>query len=262
MGLGRQISLGWRWFGQSLLCLRRQPLAFTAIVAVYAMTMGLSGAFPLIGALLAGLFWPFGTVMVALAGRESLAGRTPTLGGLRESFAERTTRLRLIRAGILYAILVVTISAVWSLLAAADIAQWQITDDDRVVWSSALEHVPYAAIIACLLLYIPGAMALWFAPLLIYCKNLPLPKALFFSLVGCLKNILAVVLALLLAFCCFSGVTAAVSALLVLTGLSSISVFVLLPVSLFGTALIYGTYYPMWQSVFSGVSQESTTPDL
>ena len=262
MGLGRQFSLGWRWFSQSLLCLRLKPLGFTAIVIAYAMTMALSGAFPIVGVVLAGLFWPFGTVMVARAGKDTLEGQYPSFAGLRESFADRGTRLRLIRAGLLYAIMVVTISMAWSLLAAGDIAQWKVTEGDRVVWSSAMEHVPYAALAVCTLIYIPCMMALWFTPLLIFCKNMTLPKALFFSLVGCLRNFLAVVIALGLAFACFAVATAAMSAALIATGLTSVAVFAMLPVSLFGTALIYGTYYPMWRSVFSGITQDATRPNF
>ena len=98
-------------------------------------------------------------------------GKIPSTRPLAESFAKPDTRLRLVRAGIFYSIVLVTAAAIWQFLGADEIAQWQITKDDRVVWSSALQHIPYGAIIASTAFYIPCMMAMWFTPLLIYLKE-------------------------------------------------------------------------------------------
>ena len=179
MRLFEQIRLGTGWFRDSLKTVRLQPLSFTAVVIAYAGIMGLLGLIPIVGIVFAGFFWPFGTIMIAGAGRDTLAGKIPSTRPLAESFAKPDTRLRLVRAGILYSIVLVTAAAIWQFLGADEIAQWQITKDDRVVWSSALQHIPYGAIIASTAFYIPCMMAMWFTPLLIYLKNMTIGKALF-----------------------------------------------------------------------------------
>ena len=204
MRLFEQIRLGTGWFRDSLKTVRLQPLSFTAVVIAYAGIMGLLGLIPIVGIVFAGFFWPFGTIMIAGAGRDTLAGKIPSTRPLAESFAKPDTRLRLVRAGILYSIVLVTAAAIWQFLGADEIAQWQITKDDRVVWSSALQHIPYGAIIASTAFYIPCMMAMWFTPLLIYLKNMTIGKALFYSFTGCLTNLAAVITALFLAFFTFS----------------------------------------------------------
>ncbi len=261
MRLFEQIRLGTGWFRDSLKTVRLQPLSFTAAVIAYAGIMGLLGLIPIVGIVFAGFFWPFGTIMIAGAGRDTLAGKIPSTRPLAESFAKPDTRLRLVRAGILYSIVLVTAAAIWQFLGADEIAQWQITKDDRVVWSSALQHIPYGAIIASTAFYIPCMMAMWFTPLLIYLKNMTIGKALFYSFTGCLTNLAAVITALFLAFFTFSVMIGCASVLLGVMGAGSIAIFVLLPVTLLGTAIFYGTYYPMWRSVFSEVSHSDTAPD-
>ena len=204
MRLFEQIRLGTGWFRDSLKTVRLQPLSFTAVVIAYAGIMGLLGLIPIVGIVFAGFFWPFGTIMIAGAGRDTLAGKIPSTRPLAESFAKPDTRLRLVRAGILYSIVLVTAAAIWQFLGADEIAQWQITKDDRVVWSSALQHIPYGAIIASTAFYIPCMMAMWFTPLLIYLKNMTIGKALFYSFTGCLTNLAAVITALFLAIFTFT----------------------------------------------------------
>jgi len=256
-----QLKKGGAWFAAGIAAVKREPVYFPAVTGVYVMTIGLFGLLPWVGLVLAGLFWPFGTLLIAKGARDSLAGRRPTLEILFRAWKTPETKLRMIRAGLLYAMMIVLVSVVWQLLAADDISKWEITEAGRINWDSAAEHIPYSAGILSILVYIPCAMALWFAPLLVYLKNLPLGKALFFSFFGCLANLPAIVLCLALAF----GLTILVmgfSALLVAqAGLESVSMFILLPVSFLCTAVIYGTYYPMWKTVFSEVTLEASSAD-
>ncbi|MCI6530141.1 MAG: hypothetical protein MR428_03480 [Mesosutterella sp.] len=256
MGVVSQIKNGLSWFSSSLRILRLQPLGFTAVASVYVMTMALFGMLPWVGLVFAGLFWPFGTLLIAKGGADSLSGRRPTLEILFQSWHRTDTRLRMLRVGILYAMMIVLVSIIWEFLAADDIAKWEISAEGRINWDSAAQHVPYGAIVAALAVYIPCAMALWFAPLLIYLKNLPLPKALFFSFFGCLSNLPAIAVALFLAFGA-TGLLMGLTALFVsVSGLGAVALFFLFPVSFLCTALIYGTYYPMWKTVFSEVTFE------
>ena len=101
MRLFEQIRLGTGWFRDSLKTVRLQPLSFTAVVIAYAGIMGLLGLIPIVGIVFAGFFWPFGTIMIAGAGRDTLSGKIPSTRPLAESFAKPDTRLRLVRAGIL-----------------------------------------------------------------------------------------------------------------------------------------------------------------
>lgn len=257
MGIGEQILAGWQWFGGSVRTFCREPFAFTAVAGVYVMTMGLLGMIPFVGLVFAGVFWPFGTLLIAKGGKDSLAGKKPTVAILFEAWARNDTRVRLIRIGILYSMMAVLVSLVWELLAADEIAKWQITEAGRVNWASAAEHIPYGAIAASFCVYIPCAMALWFAPLLVYLKNLPLPKAVFFSFVGCTKNLLAIALSLALAFSVTSILMALAAGLIVAGGLGAVAMFLIFPISLIGSALIYGTYYPMWKTLFSEVALET-----
>ena len=256
MGVSRQILNGWTWFAQSLRTLRLQPLSFIAVSGIYVMTLGLLGSLPWLGILLAGLFWPFGTLLIARGGQDALAGRKPTLAVLIEAWQRRDARIRLFRVGLLYSMMIVLVSLVWELLAADDIARWTLTEAGRIDWSSTAGNIPYGAAITAFCVYAPCAMALWFAPLLSYEKGLPLSKALFFSFFGCLSNLLSIVLALLLAFSAAGILIGCAAALIVAARLSSVAMLLVLPLSLVSSTLIYGTYYPMWRTLFSEVQPE------
>lgn len=97
----------------------------------------------------------------------------------------------------------------------------------------------------------------WFAPLLIANKGLSCGKALFYSFFGCLRNLapiftLGVILlggSILLSYCLWMLCNA--------LELKSTAVFIMGPVAIVVTAIAYGTYWPMFHSLFEGVHDEA-----
>ncbi len=166
--------------------LRRQPVAFTALVVLYSMALMLVASVPLVGLPLAAILVPFGTLGITAAGRDAERGVLPLPSLLLDGF-KGPQRNALLRLGAVHAGLILLVVVLSSLLARDELAHWQVVDG-RVDPASIAGNVPWDALLLALGAYTPILMLTWFAPQLVAWHRQTVGKAMFFSLFACWRN--------------------------------------------------------------------------
>ena len=244
-----------RWLKVGIKAIRQSMFGMITVTMVYIFAMSMLGSLPFGGLVAAAIFMPFGTMLVVRATKDAYEGRTPTYGILKELFTEPSQRQRQIRVGLIYGAFLLAANFAYTYLAIDYILQWEIVDN-RLVWSSVWENMPWTAFIVTIGIFGSGQMATWFAPMLIAWKNMTVGKALFYSFFGCLRNwMAAIVLIAILAGLTF-GCGLAASFFMMTFGLSNYSMFILAPLAFFISALAYGTIWPMWIDIYGDIAVE------
>jgi hypothetical protein len=145
---------GLQWVQQGIRTFRQQPLALAALFFLSMAAMSLVTVLPLVGPVIALGLLPATSLAMMVAAAEASHGRAPTPALLLVAF--RTGRQRLnsmLTLGAMYA----------------------------------------AGFLLSMGLYLPLSLRFWHAPGLVHWHNVPPVKALFFSLVACVRNIGALV---------------------------------------------------------------------
>lgn len=247
-------SSGWYWFRDAAMAVGRKPLNLLAITLFYLLVMGFLSAIPYAGIVFAALFMPFGTAFIGRSTRTALLGGEPRFSGFKELFADISVRSNLMRIGFVYGFILITVNALYGLMAADSIALWKIDANDRLDWSSVQNNIPWDAIVAVTLVYIPGLMAVWFAPLLASEKRMSWGKAVFYSFFGCLRNIVPVIILVMLVGALLMGFGLCAAALIAAFGSAdAVVTFVVLPLAFLMLTVIYSAYWPMYASLFEDV---------
>ena len=241
---------GWKWFLEGVRATRSAPVSMTGIVLFYLIVAGGLSVLPIVGFVLAAFFMPFGTVFIGRSTRDVLAGKVPSYAVFAELWKEAAVRRSLVSVGLVYSIFLVAVEALYAYLAADDISQWVISDQGQIDWESVSSHFPWDGVIASIIVYIPGLMAVWFAPLLVAQKRMTAGKALFYSFFGCLRNIVPVIvlLASLTALAAVS-VVAVVSITLMLNS-EVLASWLSIPFIFLTATVMYASYWPMYRDLF------------
>ena len=69
---------------------------------------------------------PFGTAFIGRSTRTALQGGDPRLSELKAVFADPVVRQNLMRIGFVYGFILITVNALYGLMAADSIALWRI----------------------------------------------------------------------------------------------------------------------------------------
>lgn len=246
---------GWNWFVQALSATQKQPIVLMGVVLFYMLSMSVLSVIPLVGPVLAAVFMPYGTVFLGHATRDALAGRSPHLGEFSSLVSNRSIRPAMLRIGLVFAVALLAVNALFGLLSAGDIAQWQPNADNTGLdWDSVRAHMPWTAVAVSLAVYIPALMAVWFAPLLAADKGMACGKSLFFSFFGCLRNLLPIIVLGVVLSAITLGLAWASIWLMAAWDLTNVAAYVLMPVAFILSTVIYASYWPMYADLFDDVA--------
>lgn len=244
-------SQGLVWFREALRALKNQPVALSGIVVFNLLMMGILSSLPIVGLVLASLWMPFGVVLTAEGARDALDGRIPRYTPLKEAWANRTGRLGLFTVGIVSAVAMEIISAVFALLGRDPIAAWVI-DEQGISIESVLANFPTTAALVALLLNVLLWMATTFPPLLIHRAGQAPMQSIFYSFFGILKNwasVLAFVLVLGLLTAALSAVSVMIS---IAMGIPSAWGYFTPFIVVFLTSIAQAGVWSMYRDIFQG----------
>ena len=242
------INAGWFWIDQGYRICRRQPLAMFFWSMTLSMLISLSYLVPLFGQMALIIATPSLTFMTLAACRRIDSGQPMQLGMWTRPLRDARVRKRLFVLGLAYLAscfaggLLATLPFLDTLTAAIE-GQGQIDE-------YALLQAMRAPMITFGVLYVLISMLFWHAPALIGWHGVPLGQALFFSMVACWRNKWAFLLYGITWAAIFIGIQLLAS-LLVGLGLSATFLqFLMLPVNVAITAVLYASFYPAYVSVF------------
>ena len=245
-------SAGIDWFLQGLKAARMAPISMLGVVLFYLLVMGGLSSLPLAGTVIAAFFMPFGTVFVARSTRDVLAGKMPTYSVFKELWNTMSVRRSLVRIGVVYSFVLIAVEAVYGFMAADEISRWVITDN-RLDWESVRANFPWDATIASLVIYLPGVVSVWFAPMLAAQNGMPPGKALFYSFFGCLRNFVPVIVLVLVMGAVIMLAATAVVGVAVSLSSETLASWLTIPLVFFAAVVMYARYWPMYRDLFGDV---------
>lgn len=199
---------GLQWVATGFALFGRQPLRWTLVAICYWVVLSLVGAVPYLGLPAATALAPVFSMSFMIMCRDVAEGRPLELPRLFAGFRTRPAALAALGAGYLVALGIVL--ALTQILDGGALMRWMLF---RQPPSRAAGAEVVNAAIAALVLFLPVALAFWFAPPLVAWRALPPAKALFFSFFAALRNA-AAFLVYLGALAALSLVVRAVFALL------------------------------------------------
>lgn len=189
----RPVGHGWLWITEAWQLFKAQPGAWIGAVVLFYIILILLGIVPVVGGLAVTILTPMLSAgLVIGAHRQSREGRFE-ISHLFAGVSQSPGPLALV--GLVYLLLAFGIVIVAGLLFAAVFAAMGSTvnlstmdpNDIGIVFANPMILLP---VLVAMLLGIPLAMAMFFAPSLVALDQVPVLKAFGLSFSGCLKNIL------------------------------------------------------------------------
>ena len=179
---------GLEWVRLGIRVFWRQPMALAALFFMTMAAMSLATMLPLVGPAVALGLLPSATLAMMVAAAEASQDRLPTPALLLVAFRTGKQRLNhMLTLGALYAVGFLGLMGLSALVDGGQFARVYL-GGEPLTREMAESGSFQAAMWLSLLLYVPLSLLFWHAPGLVHWHGVPPVKALFFSLVACVRN--------------------------------------------------------------------------
>ena len=179
---------GYVWVRQGVWLFKQNPLGFLMLVFMYVFLAQLAILIPLAGVFAVLILTPALSVGFMTACRQTIQKErillTVYLAAFRTNNPE--VKKRILQLGLVYALMIFTMSLIASMVIDFQALLPFITND-KPITSEVMQQLYYSLMIGGIL-YIPVAMLMWFAPVLVAWADMPPTKALFASWMACWTN--------------------------------------------------------------------------
>lgn len=251
---------GWLWVKQGFALFRKQPAEMSTLFLAYMFLMLALGIIPVLGQVLPLILVPVFAMSFMQACLLVEKGQRVYPNLLLLGFRD-PARNTLFKLGVLY-LLAATVAVAVSRLA-----------DDGMFWRAMMGGGLSAqdleagvggmriAMLIAAAVYVPAAMAFWYAAPLIVWQRMPLGKALFYSFFTVRRAGGAFLLYALAWIVIAVMVPTLISlAITLMTGSINAVIFILLPISIILTVVMYCSFYPTYTAVFGKPMNGADTP--
>ena len=179
---------GMEWVKLGIRAFWRQPMALAALFFMTMAAMSLATLIPLVGPAIALALLPSATLAMMVAAAQASQGRFPTPAVLLVAFRTGQQRLRdMLVLGALYAAGFLAVMGLSALVDGGQFAQVYLGGAE-LTREMAAQPAFQSAMWLSMLLYLPLSLLFWHAPGLVHWHGVPPVKALFFSIVACVRN--------------------------------------------------------------------------
>ena len=183
---------GLQWVKLGVQTFWRQPMALTALLFLSMAAVSIIGLFPIVGPYLALVLMPCVFLVMMLGAAEAFQGRIPRPSLVAAPFRAGKQHIQALAVlGIFYAVGIVAIAALTSLFDDGTLAKLSLgTEPMTPELAEELVQKPgfQIALWTGFALYNVLAMLLWHAPALVQWHGVSPVKAVFFSVVACIRN--------------------------------------------------------------------------
>lgn len=248
---------GLLWIKEGLLLFRKQPAEVSTLFLSYMFCMLVLGFVPVLGQLLPLILIPAIAMTFMHACRHIEEDKRVYPNLLLVSFRSPAVR-SLLMLGVLYLLATSAAVAIASVVDGGVVFN-AITNPEmglNAIGSGSLR----LTILVAAIVYLPAQMAFWFAAPLIAWHNMSLGKALFFSfftVVRAGKAFVVYGLAWLLTCLLLPFVVSGIAAMLFRS--PTVVLFILMPLSVILSVIMYCTFYPIYTCIFGRPWQSDTT---
>ncbi|ALU87661.1 hypothetical protein Hrubri_0434 [Herbaspirillum rubrisubalbicans M1] len=253
---------GWSWVKQGFTLFRKQPAEISTLFLAYMFLMLILGIIPVLGQMLPLILIPLFSMsfMQACAQIEKGERVYPNLLLIAFRSPARNTLLKLGLLYLLVATLVVAASALadggtfWKAMMGGGLSTQEL--------ESAAGSMRIAMLVAAAL-YVPAAMAFWYAAPLIMWQQMSLGKALFYSFFT-VRRAGGAFLVYGLAWIVIAIVVPTVISMVITlaTGSFTAVFLILLPISIMLTVVMYCSFYPTYTTIFGKPRRGPDSPPL
>jgi len=253
-------STGWLWVKEGFALFRRQPAEISMLFLAYMLLMLFLGIIPLLGQILPLVLVPVFTMAFMHACLQIEQGRKVYPNLLLTGFRSPALR-RLLALGVLY-----LVAAALAIAASAIVdggVFWKIVSGARNLDEQTLREANLTlAMLVSGVVYVPFAMAFWYAAPLVAWQDMGVGKALFYSFFAVWRNGRA--------FTVYGLAWAGIGVLLpsvvssfiaIALGSGRAAMLAILTLSLVLTVVLYCSFYPTYTRIF-GRPRETAVPRL
>lgn len=240
---------GWLWVKEGFAIFRKQPAELSTLFFAYMFLMLALGMVPIIGQMLPMILIPIFAITFMQACAYTAMNRKVYPNLLLAGF--RSTEVRsLFKLGVLYllaaAIAIGASSIVDGGVFLRAVTGRMVVDEATVRNSNMTMAMLFAAAV-----YIPAAMAFWYAAPLIAWQKMGVGKAIFFSFFA-VRRAGKAFLVYGLAWIAINMILPAVVSTIVgmIFGSPTAAIFILLPMSVVLTVIMYCSFYPTYTRLF------------
>ncbi|MGL4574842.1 MAG: BPSS1780 family membrane protein [Burkholderiaceae bacterium] len=250
-------SEGIQWLRRAWAITRANPLAVHAGMFSYLLLVVITGIVPVLGQ-----FLPLVAVPVLYVGLMSIyravARKEPlSIKLIFSGLSPKPVAISLLIMGVIYAAAILGIFAATSLVddgLLMRVVMGEKALDPKTVDQSLLTTSAAFA----LMLYVPVSWLFWMAPQFVAWHGMGVGKALFYSLVGCWRNISAFILFFATAGGLLLAAALTVSLIGMLLGGAAVAQTLMLPLTLLFGVVVYVAFYASYESMV----RENTPPPL
>lgn len=252
---------GMTWVKRGLQTFIKQPLALAGLFFMFMALVSLASMVPVIGGVMALLVLPAATVGLMASTQLASDGKFPMPVTLFTAFragAKKTQAILVL--GALYAVGFLLVMAVSALFDGGQFASMYLSG--AAVTKETLGTTEFQlATWAAMALYLPLSLMFWHAPALVHWHDVSPIKALFFSLVACIRNFgaMAVYFFSWLGVFVLGGLVLTLVA--TLTGSESAVSFIMLPAALLMATMFFcSIYFTFVDSFLTPAAPDSINP--
>lgn len=181
-------NTGITWVKLGIKTFFKQPLALGGLFFMFLACVSVISVIPVIGSALSLVLIPGATLGLMVATLEALRGKFPMPSVLASGFRAGASRLKaMITLGVIYAAAFTLMMWIAVALGGDSLAQLDLSSPEkiRIAMDSADFHT---ALLSGAAMYLVLSMFFWHAPGLVHWYDMSPSKALFFSMVACLRN--------------------------------------------------------------------------
>ncbi len=234
---------GFTWVKLGIQTFIKQPLALAGLFFMFMALVSIASMAPFIGGALALVLLPAATVGLMAATQLASEGKFPMPVTLFSAFRSGTKKTQVIlMLGALYALGFLVVMGVSALFDGGQFASLYLTGGaitKEVITSPDFQMATWAA----MALYLPLSLMFWHAPALVHWHDVSPVKALFFSLVACIRNLGAMTVYFFTWLAVFLLGGLVLSLVVALTGSESAVSIIMLPAALLMATMFFCSIY-------------------
>ena len=242
-------KVGWLWIKEGFALFRKQPAELSTLFFGYMVLMLAIGMIPVLGQLLPLILIPLFSITFMQACAYVESGRKVYPNLLLVGFRSSQVRT-LFQLGLLY--LIAAIIAIGASALVDGGTFWHAITGRMAVSEETVRNSNMSmAMLFAAIVYVPAAMAFWYAAPLIAWQKMSVGKAVFFSFYAVRRAIKAFIV-FGLAWVALNIILPAVVSTIVgmLTHSATAAMFTLLPLSVVLTVVMYCSFYPTYTRMF------------
>lgn len=241
---------GYTWIRQGIWLFKQNPLGFLMLVFMYIFAAQLAVMIPVIGVIAVLLLTPTLSVGFMTACRQAIQKERirPTVYFIALQ-SSPLIRKRILQLGMVYAVMILLLSFILSLLVDFELLLPLMTSD-KPITPEALRQV-YLVLFFGAMLYVPVAMLMWFSPVLVAWEDMSVAQALFSSCLACWTNKAAFFLYLSIWSAILIAIPLTVGMIFDALNLGQAASFVIAPISMAGLTVMHCSFYATWKACFT-----------